>query len=86
MVVQFPVGIRHVDYFYIPIKDPRGNVHKVIEIFLDRTNLVEQLHESETLVNDSPAGIITTDLNGKILSSNKAFQDIIQLSESELLR
>jgi len=86
MVVQFPVGIRHVDYFYIPIKDPRGNVHKVIEIFLDRTNLVEQLHESETLVNDSPAGIITTDLNGKILSSNKAFQDIIQLSESELTK
>jgi PAS domain S-box-containing protein len=42
LIVQFPVGIRHVDYFYIPIKDPRGNIHKVIEIFLDRTDLVEQ--------------------------------------------
>ncbi|WP_306128596.1 PAS domain-containing protein [Methanospirillum purgamenti] len=84
MIVQFPAGIRHVDYFYIPIKDPRGKVHKLIEIFLDQTNLVEQLHESETLVHESPAGIITTDLNGKILSSNKAFQDIIQLSESKL--
>ncbi|PWR69593.1 PAS domain-containing protein [Methanospirillum stamsii] len=84
MIVQFPVGIRHVDYFYIPIKDPRGNVHKIIEIFLDQTSLVEKLDESETLINESPAGIITTDLNGKILSSNKAFQDIIQLSESKL--
>ena len=85
LIVNFPVGIRHVDFFYIPIKDARGKVHKVIEIFLDQTNLVEKLLESETLVNESPAGIITTDLNGKILSSNKAFLNITQLSESKLL-
>jgi len=84
MIVHFPVGIRHVDYFYIPIKDQRGNVYKIIEIFLDQTSLVEQLDESNTLINESPAGIITTDLSGKILSSNKAFQDIVQLSESKL--
>lgn len=84
LIVNFPVGIRHVDYFYIPIKDPRGNVHKLIEIFLDQTNLVEKLIESETLVNESPAGIMTTDLNGKILSTNQAFQHITQLSESRL--
>jgi PAS domain S-box-containing protein len=85
LIVNFPIGIRHVDFFYIPIKDARGKVHKLIEIFLDQTNLVEKLKESETLVNESPVGIITTNLKGKILSSNQAFVDIIQLSESRLL-
>jgi len=85
LVVDFPVGIRHVDFFYIPIKDARGKVYRIIEIFSDQTKLVEKLLESESLVDDSPAGIITTDLEGKILSSNKAFMDITQLSESELL-
>ncbi|HWQ66107.1 MAG TPA: PAS domain-containing protein [Methanospirillum sp.] len=84
LVVQFPTGIRHVDFYYIPIKDARGNVHKLIELFSDQTNLVEKLLESETLVNESLAGIITTDLNGTILSSNQAFQDITQLSDSKL--
>lgn len=85
IVLEFPTGIRHMEYIRIPIKDPRGNVHKLMEIFADQTNLIEKLNESESQVADNPAGIFTIDLNGKILSTNKSFIDITQFSESRLL-
>lgn len=84
IIVDFPAGIRHMRYIYIPIKDPRGRVYKLYEIFADQTAMVDQLHESTTLIDENPSSIIFTDLQGNLISFNKAFLDLTRFSDSKL--
>ncbi|MDD1728500.1 MAG: PAS domain-containing protein [Methanospirillum sp.] len=85
IVVEFPAGIRHLDYLYIPITDKKGDVIRILEIFSDMTNLVEKITESNSLVSENPASIITMESSGKILSTNPAFQALSKISAEKLL-
>ena len=85
IICLFPAGVRHMEYTYLPIFDLKGNLVKVFDIFADRTGLVDQISESEMLVSNNPASLITSDLQGNILAVNQAFIDISQIPESKLL-
>lgn len=85
IIVEFPTGIRHMAYTYIPVFDHKGNLTKILETFIDQTVLTVQMNESAAIVRENSAGIFTTDLQGKILSANQAFSDLFHITESELL-
>ena len=82
----FPGGIRHLEYTYLPIFDKGGNVTKIFDIFADVTPLVEKISESETLIRENPASIVSLDTKGKILSVNSAFITLTHRPEEELLK
>ncbi|WP_319579433.1 PAS domain-containing protein [uncultured Methanospirillum sp.] len=81
----FPAGIRHLEYTYIPIFDKAGRVTKVYDIFADVTSLVEKITESDGLIKENPASILSLDPMGKILSVNQAFLDIAHMDEEKIL-
>ncbi|HWQ64059.1 MAG TPA: methyl-accepting chemotaxis protein, partial [Methanospirillum sp.] len=81
----FPAGIRHLEYTYIPIFDKAGKVTKVFDIFADVTALMEKITESDSLIKENPASIMSLDIQGNILSVNKAFLGISHISEDKLL-
>lgn len=85
VVVDFPTGIRNMEYSYIPVFDSEDNLILIYDIFADLTELVQKINESETLVADNPASIITMDTEGKILSVNPSFLDLCKLPETQLL-
>ncbi len=85
IVVNFPSGIRHLDYVYIPIVDRKGTITRFFEIFSDLTTMVDQINESETLVTNNPASIVSLDITGTILSVNQAFIQLCQVPETRLL-
>ncbi len=85
ITVDFPNGIKIMDYSYIPVLDDEGNVIRIYDIFADLTSLVDKVNESDALVAENPASIITMDPTGKILSVNPSFLSISRLSEEKLL-
>ncbi|WP_319580189.1 methyl-accepting chemotaxis protein [uncultured Methanospirillum sp.] len=85
ITVDFPNGIKIMDYSYIPVFDDEGNVIRIYDIFADLTDLVDKVHESDSLVTENPASIITMDPTGKILSVNPSFLSISRLNEEKLL-
>ncbi len=84
IVLDLPAGIKYLDYTFIPILNRNGNVTRVFQVFSDKTDLVDQLHESETLIRDSPVSIMTVGQDGHILTANPAFSDISGISEGIL--
>jgi PAS domain S-box-containing protein len=84
-IIDTPNGILHISYVYIPIFDRKGDATKIFEVISDLTGLVDQIRESEMMVAGNPAGVVTVDLKGAILSINKAFTEICQMPESRLL-
>ncbi len=85
IIINFETGIKQIEYTYVPLPNQKGEIEKLIEIFADRTELVQKLKESETLIVESPALILTTNIIGKILSVNKAFVDITGIPKEKLL-
>lgn len=85
IICLFPGGIRHLEYTYLPIFDKGGNVTKVFDIFADVTPLVNKINESDSLVSNNPASIITTGLTGNILAVNQAYIDLCQIPLEQLL-
>jgi len=85
IICLFPDGIRHLEYTYLPIFDKGGNVTKVFDIFADVTSLVEKITESDTLIKENPASIMSLDTQGNILAVNQAFLDISHISKEKLL-
>ncbi len=85
IVVDFPTGIKNLEYSYIPVFDADGNLVHIYDIFLDLTRLFEKIHESDSLIAQNPASILTMDPQGKILSVNPSFLDISHIPEDKLL-
>ena len=53
--------------------------------FTDVTELETRVNESNTLISENPASIISLNLEGNILSANPAFCDVSHISEEKLL-
>nr|WP_319538725.1 methyl-accepting chemotaxis protein [uncultured Methanospirillum sp.] len=85
IVVDFPNGIKNMEYSYVPVFDPEGNLILIYDIFADLTELVQKINESTALVVDNPASIITMDTSGKILTVNPSFLDLCRMPEKQLL-
>ncbi len=85
IVVDFPNGIKNMEYSYIPVFDPEGNLILVYDIFADVTELVQKINESAALVADNPASIITMEPSGKIVAVNPSFLDLCRMPEQQLL-
>lgn len=85
IVVEFPNGIKNMNYSYLPVFDEDGEVIKIYDIFADLTELVEKINESNSLVDENPASIITMDTSGKIITVNPAFENLSQISKDNLL-
>ena len=85
IICLFPAGIRHLEYTYLPIFDKAGKVTKVLDIFADVTSLVEKITESDTLIKENPASILSLDTKGNILAVNQAFLDISHIPREKLL-
>lgn len=83
--VEFPTGIKNMNYSYLPVFNGDGELIKIYDIFADLTELVEIINESNTLVDENPASIVTMDNSGKILKVNPAFQKLTQISKEKLL-
>ncbi|PWR69510.1 PAS domain-containing protein [Methanospirillum stamsii] len=62
IICLFPDGIRHLEYTYVPIFDKAGKVSKIFDIFSDVTSLIEKINESETLIKENPASIVSLDI------------------------
>ncbi len=45
----------------------------------------EKLNQAHTIYQNTKEGIFITDLEGKFLSVNKAFEDITEYKESEVI-
>jgi PAS domain-containing protein len=84
IIVQFPTGIKHMEYSYIPVCDSHGEIVKIYDIFADHTDMVEKLIESETLIAENPTSIIITNLNGNFLQFNKSFMELTSIPEERL--
>ncbi|HWQ67525.1 MAG TPA: PAS domain-containing protein [Methanospirillum sp.] len=84
IVLDLPSGVKHLDYTYIPILNRSGEVIRVFEVFSDQTNLIDQLHESETLIKASPISIVTISPAGMILKANPAFSQVSGIPEEDL--
>ncbi|WP_181391639.1 methyl-accepting chemotaxis protein [Methanospirillum lacunae] len=78
-VCHFKSGIKHLDYTYIPVLNHNHDVVQIYHIMIDQTDLINRLNEFQLLIDKSPAGIITMDVNGTILSTNQAFSSISQI-------
>ena len=85
LVIDFPNGIKNIEYTYIPVYDSDGNVIQIFDILADLTGLVEKINEADSLVKENPASIITMDPTGKILAYNPSFLAISHLSGEKLL-
>ncbi|WP_181391723.1 methyl-accepting chemotaxis protein [Methanospirillum lacunae] len=85
VVVDFPTGIKNMEYSYIPVFDSEGNLIIIYDIFADLTELVQRINESDALVKENPASIITMDTQGNILAVNPSFLDLCKLPEKQLL-
>ncbi|PWR70965.1 methyl-accepting chemotaxis protein [Methanospirillum lacunae] len=85
LVIDFPNGIKTLEYSHIPIQDDSGHIYKIFAIFSDLTDLVEKIHESESLISENPASIITMDPTGRITATNPAFLELSRVSKEKLL-
>lgn len=85
IVVEFPTGIKNVEYSYVPVFDADGNLILVYEIFADLTELIERINETNSLIAENPASILTFDPAGKILSVNPSFLEVSHQPEEKLL-
>jgi len=84
-IVDFPNGIKNMGYSYIPVFDSDGELILVYDILADLTELVQKVNESNSLITENPASIVTMDTSGKILAANPTFQDISRVSKEKLL-
>ncbi|WP_319579656.1 PAS domain-containing protein [uncultured Methanospirillum sp.] len=85
LVVDFGWGVRTLDFTYIPIVNAKDAVTSLVSMYVDVTELLEKIHESESLIKENPASILTMDPSGKILSTNPAFQQLSRISKEQLL-
>ncbi|MDD1725210.1 MAG: methyl-accepting chemotaxis protein [Methanospirillum sp.] len=85
LVIDFPTGFRNLEYTHIPVFDSDGEIIRIYAVFSDLTGLVEKITESESLITENPASILTMDLNGKILSVNPPFLAVSHLSKEKVL-
>ncbi|MDD1730521.1 MAG: methyl-accepting chemotaxis protein, partial [Methanospirillum sp.] len=85
IVVDFPNGIKHMQYSYVPVFDADGNLILIYDIFADLSELFEKIHESDSLIAENPASIISFDPSGQILSVNPSFLAVSHMSEEVLL-
>jgi PAS domain S-box-containing protein len=91
--VPYPDGTLHwVMMIGQPIRDAGGQVERYVGIAVDVTvrKLAEEaLHESEerfrTIYEYGPGGIASIDLDGRFISTNRAFLNIVGYEEHELL-
>jgi len=85
IIVEFPTGIKNLEYSYIPVFDSEGELRCIYDIFADLTGLVEKINESNSLIAENPASILTMDPKGKILAVNPAFEELSQIPKETLL-
>jgi PAS domain S-box-containing protein len=75
-VCDFGSGVKHLDYTYVPVLNHNREVVQIYHIMADKTELTNRLNEFEVLVEQSPAGILTADVHGGIISTNASFSTI----------
>ena len=85
-ILKTPKGIRYLETSYIPVLNQKEEISKIYAIFADQTSLIEKMNEAEALIQENPAGILTTDPEGRILSVNQAFIDISRINQDKLLQ
>ncbi len=76
-----------IEASYNPIKDPSGQVYKIIKLASDITEKMQQDIEAEaklTAINDSYA-VIEFDVTGKILTANTNFCSTVGYSLDEII-
>ncbi len=85
IIVDFPNGIKSMEYSYIPVFDAEGNVIRIYDVFADQTELVQRISETDSLIAENPASIVSMDPTGKILSVNPAFLSLSRIPKEKLL-
>ncbi len=83
-VCDYGKCIKNLEYTYIPILDTMGEVVKIYHVMQDLTEVLNRIHEFDSLVTESPIGILTMDPSTRILSANNAFLEISGLSAAEV--
>ncbi|HWQ63887.1 MAG TPA: methyl-accepting chemotaxis protein, partial [Methanospirillum sp.] len=78
LIADSPVGIRHLQYVYIPILDKKGEVIKFLEIFSDLTEQRNLIAYYESILDAVPLPIHVTDTDMNWTYMNKPFETILQ--------
>jgi len=85
LTVEFPVGIKFLEYSYIPVFNYEGKLIWIFNIFNDLTELREKINESNSLIEYNLSSIIMMDPTGKILSCNPSFEKLSHYSREKIL-
>ncbi|KFI05266.1 diguanylate cyclase [Massilia sp. BSC265] len=87
-----PLERRFVDYVYMPMRDPAGQVTGILVHGIDVTDrkLAEiELYESrerfQKIVSQAATGVVQMDPEGRITLVNQKYCDLVQRTEAELL-
>jgi PAS domain-containing protein len=92
-VVRSDGTIRHVNNIAHPVFDAAGDLTEYVGTTIDTTERIRSeraLRESEELLGvvfeRSATGTALTDLQGRFVKANHAFQELLGYTEAELLR
>lgn len=81
-----PTGYQISEDLLYPSAQSKEEISKIYAVFADQTSLIEKMNEAEALIQENPAGILTADSEGRILSVNQAFIDICRINQDKLLQ
>lgn len=84
-VCDFGSQVKILDYTYIPVLNHLNEVIQFFHIMVDQTGIISKNHEYDVMLSECPAGILTLDPSGTILTANSAYAEITGTSIKNLL-
>ena len=82
---QFHIEVKGTEFDYRGKKHLLAVIRDITERKKKEADLQSQRRTLESLLKNSPLGIVTSDKNNKIISCNPMFEEIFQYKESEII-
>jgi len=73
IIVEFPSGRRYMQYQYLPILEPEGDITEINAVFIDKTSEMLDKERANIIIEKNPGGICIFNRELKITQVNEAF-------------